>query len=100
MSSEGRKMPQPKGRMMTGMAKGLKLDKATFKKLMKRITSKHKIGWIAVIVLIIISVVASIQSSLFIGTLIDDYIAPLLLEDVPVFDGLFKAFAIYVSEAA
>ncbi len=91
MSSEARKMPQQKGRMMAGMAKGIKLDKTTFKKLMKRITSKHKIGWFAVIVLIIISVVASIQSSLFIGTLIDDYIAPLLLEDVPMFDGLFKA---------
>ena len=91
MSNEGRRMPQPKGRMMNGMAKGVKLDKDTFKKLMKRITVKHKGSWIAVLVLIVVSVIASIQSSLFIGTLIDDYIAPLLLEDVPVFDSLFKA---------
>ena len=91
MSSEGRRMPQPKGRMMPGMSKGVKLDKDTLKKLTKRITAKHKLGWGAVIVLIIVSVIASIQSSLFIGTLIDDYIAPLLLEDAPVFDNLFKA---------
>lgn len=91
MSSEGRRMPPPKGRMMAGMGGKVKLDKETFKKLMKRITLKHKAGWIAVLVLIIISVIASIQSSLFVGTLIDDYIAPLLLEDTPVFDGLFKA---------
>lgn len=92
MSNEARRMPAgPRGRMTVGMGKNIKLDKETFKKLMKRITSKHKVGWIIVIALIIISVVASIQSSLFIGTLIDDYIAPLLLEDSPVFDGLFRA---------
>ena len=89
MSNEGRRMPPPKGRMMMGA--GMKLDKKTFAKLLKRITSKHKIGWVAVIVLIVVSVVASIQSSLFVGTLIDDYIAPLLLQDTPVYDGLFKA---------
>lgn len=89
MSNEGRRMPPPKGRMMMGS--GMKLDKKTFAKLLKRITSKHKIAWIAVIILIVISVVASIQSSMFVGTLIDDYIAPLLLEDAPVYDGLFKA---------
>ena len=91
MNSEGKRMPPPKGRMMAGMGGKVKIDKDTFKKLMNRITSKHKVGWVVVIILIIISVIASIQSSLFVGTLIDDYIAPLLLEDSPVFDGLFKA---------
>lgn len=92
MSNEGRKMPAgPRGNMAANMGRKAKLDKETLKKLMERITKKHKGTWIVVIVLIIISVAASIQSSLFIGTLIDDYIAPLLLEDVPIFDGLFKA---------
>ena len=90
MSSEGRRMPQGRGRVAAHMGRKMKLDKETFKKLMKRITFKHKIAWIVVIVLIVVSVMATIQSSLFIGTLIDDYIAPLLLEDAPVFDELFK----------
>lgn len=92
MSRETRKMPTgPRGNMTAGMGRKLKLDKNTFKKLMKRITTKHKVGWIIVIALIIISVIATIQSSLFIGSLIDDYIAPLLLEDTPVYDGLWNA---------
>lgn len=91
MSNEGRRMPQGRGRMAANMGRKVKLDKETFKKLLKRITNKHKVAWIVVIILILISVMATIQSSLFIGTLIDDYIAPLLLEDVPVYDELFKA---------
>lgn len=92
MSNETRKMPAgPRGNLTAGMGKKLKLDKQTFQKLMKRITAKHKVGWIVVIILIIVSVIATIQSSLFIGSLIDDYIAPLLLEDTPVYDGLWKA---------
>lgn len=92
MSSAGRGMPGSKGaRMAANMKANVKLDKDTFRKLMKRITKKHKLGWIMVIILIIASVAASIQSSLFVGKLIDDHIAPLLLEDVPVFDNLFKA---------
>ena len=94
MSSEGRRIPPPKGRMVSNA--GMKLDKNTLKKLMKRITNKHKAEWIAVIVLIVISVMASIQSSLFVGTLIDDYIAPLLtnkvsVSDTAAFSDLFKA---------
>jgi len=92
MSSEVRKIPTTKGgRMAANMGNKMKLDKNTLKKLMKRITFKHKTAWIAVIALIIVSVVASIQSSLFVGTLIDDYIAPLLLQDSPIYDELFKA---------
>ena len=85
-------MPGGRGaKMAVNMKANVKLDKDTFKKLLKRIINKHKIAWIVVVVLIVTSVIASIKSSLFVGTLIDDYIAPLLLEDVPVFDALFKA---------
>lgn len=95
MSSETRRMPAGRGgRMAANLSRGVKLDKETFFKLMKRITSKHKVAWIAVIILIILSVGTTIVSSLFIGKLIDDYIAPLLLQDVPVYDGLLKAISV------
>lgn len=93
MSSEGRKMPAPRGRMLAGAGRKIKLDKATFGKLMKRMIAKHKFGWFMVILTIVISVIATIQSSLFIGTLIDDYIEPLLLEANPVYDGLLQAIS-------
>ncbi len=106
MSNETRKMP--KGGMgkakMAAMGRNVKIDKGTFRKLLVRITKKHKVGWIAVILLIIISVIATVRSSLFVGALIDDYIAPLLLEDAPVFDALLHAIGqiavIYVIGAA
>ncbi len=46
---------------------------------------------ILVIVCILLNALASVMSSLFIQRLIDDYIAPLLLESNPVFDDLFRA---------
>ncbi len=47
-----------------------------------------------VVVCILLSAVASAASSLFLQTLIDDYIVPLLGTANPVFDGLLKALAV------
>jgi len=76
-----------------GPPKGMKIPKGTAKRLVKLITSRYKKQLILVIVCIVISSVANVAGSLFLRTLIDDYISPLLLEEKPVFTGLLKAIA-------
>lgn len=73
------------------MPKGMKINKDTAKRLIKVITSKYKKHLIFVVIAIIISSVASVAGSLFLQTLIDDYIEPLLKVQNPVFTGLLKA---------
>ena len=43
-----------------------------------------------VVICILLSAIASAASSVFLQTLIDDYIVPLLGTDNPVFDGLIR----------
>lgn len=66
------------------------MNKKTLKRLMSYVM-QYKVRFIFVFVCIIISAAANVASSLFIGTLIDDYIEPLLLEAQPVYTGLLKA---------
>ena len=86
----------PRGRMMQrgmGAPPGLKPDRKAIKRLLSYL--KHfRAHVILVMVCIIISSVASVASSLFLQRLIDDYIAPLLLEAVPDFGGLIRAIAV------
>ena len=65
--------------------------KKTAKRLFKYITKSYKKHLIIVFICIILSSVAGVSGSVFLGTLIDDYISPLLLETNPVFTGLLKA---------
>lgn len=69
------------------------MNKKTLKRLMSYVM-QYKIRFILVFVCIIISAAANVASSLFIGTLIDDYIEPLLLEAHPVYTGLLKAIMV------
>ncbi len=73
------------------VSKGMKINKQTAKRLLKYITSKYKKQLIFVVICIILSSVANVAGSLFLKTLIDDYISPLLLVENPVFTGLLKA---------
>ncbi|MHC1723177.1 MAG: ABC transporter ATP-binding protein [Aminipila sp.] len=57
----------------------------------------YKIQCFLVIVCIVISAIASALSALFIQTLIDDYISPLLLQAVPNFAGLFRVILVMCS---
>lgn len=66
------------------------LNKDVIKRLMKYL-KPYRTKMIFVFVCIILSSVANVSASLFIQTLIDDYISPLLLESNPVFTGLLKA---------
>ncbi len=69
-----------------------KINFKTIKRLLSYM-GNFKLHLILVFVCIIISTVANVSSSLFLQTLIDDYISPLLLEANPVFTGLLKAIA-------
>ncbi len=52
---------------------------------------KYKIRFIIVLVCILVSAFSNVAGSMFLQTLIDDYISPLLLQPNPVFTGLLKA---------
>lgn len=78
-----------------GMApKTVKNKKQTAKRLLKYITKSYKKHLTIVFICIILSSIAGVAGSMFLGTLIDDYITPLLLETNPVFTGLLKAILI------
>lgn len=76
-------MSNPRGPMHGPGPKGavgkpnVKLNKATLKRLMSYF-GKYKIHMVFVVIFILASSVASVLSSLFLETLIDDYITPLL----------------------
>jgi len=63
----------------------------TIKRLMSYITGRYRALFIVVLVCILINAVTGVISTLFIRSLIDDYIAPLLLSDSPDFSGLLQA---------
>jgi len=65
--------------------------KNTILRLLKTMTGKYKGVLVLVFFLIIVSAAANVQSSVFVKSLIDDYIAPLLLTDNPNFSGLVTA---------
>lgn len=65
-------------------------DKTALKRLFSYM-KEYKRQLVFVIIFILLSAVASAASSVFLQTLIDDYIVPLLGTDNPVFGGLIKA---------
>ncbi len=70
------------------------IKKGTIKRIMKYIASEYKKELIIVFVCIILSSIASVAGSLFLQTLIDNYITPLLETENPVFIGLIKAIGV------
>ena len=60
-------------------------------RLFSYITGGYKARFCLVLFCILLNAGANVVGSLFIETLIDDYISPLLLEANPVFDGLLRA---------
>ena len=73
----------------------------TAKRLLNYVVVPYKKQFLVVIVCILISALAGVASSLFLQVLIDDYIAPLIGMENPVFTGLLKAIllmaAIYLT---
>ena len=61
------------------------------KRLLSYVMKKYRISCIAVVVCIFISVLANVQGTMFLKTLIDVYIIPLIGQDVPDFSNLIHA---------
>lgn len=64
---------------------------STIKRLLRYITGGYKLRFAFVLICILVSAAASVAGSLFLEVLIDDYIAPLLGAEHPVFTGLLWA---------
>ena len=60
-------------------------------RLLKYVGKNYGIHVVIVAGCIFVSVIANVQGTMFIQTLIDDYIQPLLLTDTPDFSGLLHA---------
>lgn len=91
-SNETRRMPMGKrhGHGFAALPKGQKFKPGTIKRLLSYL-KRYKVRLILVVICILISSAAGVASSLFLQTLIDDYITPLLIEAIPDFGGLLKA---------
>ena len=84
-------MPAPRGRGPVGFDKNVKINKKTVKRLLGYLFTPYKLQIITVFICLVVSAVTGVAGSLFLKTVIDDYIEPLLLESAPVFTGLFNA---------
>ena len=67
--------------------------KGTAKRLFSMIVKGNVLRVVVVILAIIVSAAASVGASVFLESLIDDYIKPLLLMDAPVFTGMACLYA-------
>ena len=88
-SRETRKMPMGGNKGFGAVPKGQKFKPGTIKRLMSYL-KEYKVRLTVVVICILISAGASVAASLFLQTLIDDYIGPLLLEAPPNFGGLLQ----------
>ena len=70
------------------------IKKGTLKRLLSYVLKNYKKQFIFVFVCIIISSIASVAGSLFLQTLIDDYITPLLKDKNPVFTELLQILTV------
>lgn len=89
--------PGPGRRGMGPKANLKDMDTATFKRLLLCIWKPYKWQMLLVLACIVVSALTSVAQSLFLQKLIDDYIAPLLLEAAPVFAGLLRALGVMAS---
>ena len=68
--------------------------KGTMKRLLGYIARGNRLRLAVVFILLLVSTVASVASSLFLKSLIDDYIAPLIGQAAPDFSPLFGALTV------
>jgi len=83
-------MTQPKNKKQSRM----KFKKGTVRRLLLYVTGTYKLRFIFVLVMILLSSAASVAGSMFLETLIDDYIGPLMGVENPVFTGLLWAIGV------
>ena len=87
----GPQMRGPGGRRGMMGGKRSKNPKKTLGRLMKYIQKGYGVQFVVVLICILLSAVANVAGSMFLKSLIDDYISPLLLQASPVFTGLLHA---------
>lgn len=84
----------PRGPMGAAYAKNRPKPKnqgKVIKRLLSYMDTPNRIRMAVVLVCILVSALAGVMGSMFLETLIDDYITPLLASDAPVFTGLLRA---------
>ncbi|WP_107994782.1 ABC transporter ATP-binding protein [Trichococcus paludicola] len=73
--------------------RGAKDAGKTTRRLLSYIAQGHKFTFSLVLIFILVSALANVAGSLFLETLIDDYITPLLGVTNPVFTNMYRAIA-------
>ncbi len=92
MSAPVKQPPMPRGPGNRGpMGPRPKLDKGAAVRLLKVVFLPNIVPFIFVVICIAISAIANVQGSLFLRTLIDDYISPMVTNGVDLFDELLLA---------
>ena len=89
MAGNPNKMGGPMGKAMGKPPKNKNAGKI-FKRLMAYILKSYKIHLFFVAICILISVLASVQGTMFMQTLIDDFIVPLVKAENPDFTDLMQ----------
>ena len=84
-------MAGPMNRTPRGVKSQVKNPGKLFVRLMKYVLQYYKFRCISVVLLIILSVIANVQGTMFTQNLIDEYITPFLLTDHPDFSPLAHA---------
>ncbi len=84
-------MPGPGPRGPMGPRPKMKGTGKTIKTLLSLVNKKNRAYFIVVVICIILSAVATTASSVFLQSLIDDYITPMLSESAPSFAPLAQA---------
>ena len=84
--------PGRHGQMAGG--KRSKNPKKTLARLLRYFKGGYTVQFTVVLICILLSAVANVTGSMFLRVLIDDYIAPLLLQASPVFTGLIHAISL------
>jgi len=92
-------MPNRGPRQRTIGTQGQKLDSKTAKRLLSLIIKNNKLRLSLVVICIMASSIIMVMSSVFMRTLVDQFIVPLLSQDNPDFSGLnqlmFKMIALF-----
>ena len=81
--------PGPRG--MRGPRPKIENPGRLLKRMLGYTFKDYAVQWVIVVICIFTQVFASLQGTLFMRTLIDDYIAPMLLQDIPDFAPLAGA---------
>ena len=92
-------MPNRGPRQRTIGTQGQKLDSKTAKRLLSLIIKNNKLRLSLVVICIMASSIIMVMSSVFMRSLVDQFIVPLLSQDNPDFSGLnqlmFKMIALF-----